>query len=97
MADDVAITPCPDEELRNQVHELLGEQDPRPWRRTVEQDSCQLCRGFNPVWWVQNELWNGVMTHHRGATLCPSCFIKAAEASGIGQTGTWQLYPPAAL
>lgn len=84
--------------LRAMVDEMLNHGDlPRPWRSSDGDERCQECMQVNPVWWIQNQLWNSVMDGDRGAILCPSCFIQRAERAGYGKHGAWQLYPPSPL
>ena len=39
---------------------------------------CQECGGPNPVWLVDNEIWNAVMGDE-GGILCPTCFMIKAD------------------
>jgi len=43
---------------------------------------CQKCGSDNPAWYAENELFNEVNGSPNGV-VCPSCFIKMAEAKGI--------------
>jgi hypothetical protein len=85
-------------ELRRMVAVMLRSGAiPRPWRRTDGDERCQECARINPVWWVQHEIWNKVMHGSKEAIVCPPCFIRHAEAAGVGRRGAWQLYPPSPL
>lgn len=85
------------EELRHLVATMLATGTMhRPWRRS-DTERCHDCNRSNPVWWVQDELWNNVMFAERERVLCPPCFIREAEKVGIGRRGAWQLYPPSPL
>ena len=42
---------------------------------------CQKCGGENPVWWVEDDIWNAVMgtldnPRGEGVIVCPSCFYR---------------------
>ena len=50
------------------------------------EDICQKCGNPNIVWFTSNALWNKVV-EDKAATLCPVCFVKAAEEKGIKPTG----------
>ena len=58
---------------------------------THPEDTCDDCGGPNIVWHTDNPTWNAVMdpTDDRPAILCPVCFVKRAEASGVGSR--WKL------
>lgn len=66
----------------------------RPWQPTDR--PCQDCDGVNVSWWIENRLWMAVMETKKGI-LCPTCFVRRAQAMGIGRSGSWQLYAPASL
>lgn len=56
---------------------------------------CGDCGGHNPVWFAPSPLWNLVMggpqaTGDPGGIVCPVCFIRRAEASGIEPTA-WEV------
>ena len=63
----------------------------RSFDKPVASESiCQVCTGYNPVWFAPNELWNKVMRHPDGREVsekhhfvCPNCFIKTARMLGI--------------
>lgn len=45
------------------------------------EDFCQECGRENPVWWVDNDIWNAVMgtpdnPRGEGNIVCPSCFAR---------------------
>jgi hypothetical protein len=59
------------------------------------ENACHECGIDNPVWFAPNKLWNRVMggpdaTDDPGGFLCPICFIRRAQASGVVPTG-WLL------
>lgn len=42
---------------------------------------CFYCNSKNnPIWSVDNSLWNAVTMEHRGKILCLYCFIKKAHS-----------------
>lgn len=51
---------------------------------------CQQCDNENPVWWVDDDLWNrfvGTPDNPRGegVVLCPSCFTRRVVEHLEGQ------------
>ncbi len=72
-----------------------------PWRPEDGDSKCQSCWCANPVWWTVSEVWNETMggdpEREAQGILCPNCFIAKALEQGIGRSGAWQIYPPAAL
>jgi hypothetical protein len=84
-------TPVPHKQTRWPASMMV-----RQWKLKDGDTRCQKCVGVNPVWWVEDEVWNAVMGSAAGI-LCPACFIAEAELKGIGRTGAWQLYPPSSL
>jgi hypothetical protein len=52
--------------------------------------TCERCGGPNVVWFAPNDLWNRVVGSPNGI-LCPTCFIRAAEASGV--EAVWRVTP----
>jgi hypothetical protein len=58
---------------------------------------CDECGGPNPVWFAPSQTWNLVMggpdaKGDPGGFLCPTCFIRKAEAGGIVPTA-WTVAP----
>lgn len=58
------------------------------------EDFCDDCLMPNVVWCAPNKLWNRVIRAHGengpDPMLCPTCFIKRAEAAGINSTA-WRV------
>ena len=49
---------------------------------TLRERVCQRCGRENPVWWVDDDLWNETMgtpdnPRGEGIIICPSCFVRA--------------------
>jgi hypothetical protein len=60
---------------------------------------CEDCGRRVPVWFAPNALWNRVKggpeaTDDPGGLLCPCCFIRRAETTGVAPTA-WVLSPEA--
>jgi hypothetical protein len=45
------------------------------------EDFCEKCKGRNPVWYAENELWNKV-TEKKVGIICPPCFDDMAIEKG---------------
>lgn len=50
------------------------------------ESKCEKCRGPNPTWSADNDLWNKVIGSPNGI-LCPTCFFILAESKGIDMFG----------
>jgi hypothetical protein len=61
----------------------------RPWRPSDGDMRCQKCGAMNPIWWVDDEVWN-VIADTREDILCPNCFMHLADSKGYG--GIWRLH-----
>ena len=51
----------------------------------MSDQTCQECGRENPVWWVDDELWNAAVgtrdnPRGEGIVLCPSCFTRRVIA-----------------
>lgn len=47
--------------------------------------TCDMCGGPNYRWFVESRGWNKAMRDPYVASIvCPNCFMKQAEARGIG-------------
>jgi len=69
----------------------------RPEGLTAAGDErCARCGHVNNVpWFAPSPLWNQVVrANNHSEMLCPMCFMKLAEESGVKTTG-WQLIPEA--
>ena len=57
---------------------------------------CDDCGRPNVVWFAPNEIWNKVIRPNgeveTDPMLCPTCFIRRAETSGIEATA-WKVEP----
>ena len=59
---------------------------------------CMDCGTLDtPVWFADNVVWNRVVggpgsQYDPGGFLCPTCFVRRAEESGMRPTG-WRLTP----
>ena len=69
--------------------------EPSPWqpREFDASHTCVECGGWRGAWRTSNHLWQEVVGE-QGIVLCPSCFMRRAEAMHIGTRGTWVLMPP---
>lgn len=63
-------------------------------REFTSEDVCQSCGGWNPVWSVQNGLWNLVYdpTDERECVVCPVCFIRDAQDK-VPRPNRWRVSP----
>lgn len=68
----------------------------REWRPEDGDTRCQDCHALYVPWFTANETWNGVMggpeaREDPGGYLCPTCFTKRAERSGLSTV--WEVRP----
>lgn len=66
-----------------------------------KEGTCDECGCEYPVWFAPNHLWNLAMggpeaTDDPGGMLCPTCFMKRAEAAGAVPTA-WEVRPERAM
>lgn len=52
------------------------------------EDFCQECKKQNPVWWIDNDLWNKYVKP-KERILCPTCFVRLI-ISDNAKTEGWE-------